>query len=275
MSNNEYKNCPYCDEEIKTIAVKCRYCQTMLNGSNSQVPLNDQEKVSAPRYGSATIEDNKTSNKNKLITGIAVGIIFIAIASLIIFNLIDDKGISGIEEATINFDGGTYTGQVVNGVAEGYGSWEHPSGDRYEGEFKNNKFHGQGTITLVDGSIYEGQWKDDLMHGYGTVIWPDGTVLEGRFEYGEYLGYFAMEEESKDEIIDNTIFVDVPEYENLNLRSGPGTDYPVLGKLRRGTELNILNEVIGSDGDQWFQVITPDGKEGWVHSEYVTLKKPS
>lgn len=71
------------------------------------------------------------------------------------------------------------------------------------------------------------------------------------------------------------VFVDIPEYDNLNLRSGPGTDYSILGKLRRGIELNILNEAIGSDGDQWYQVITPDGKEGWVHSDYVTLKKPS
>ncbi len=302
MQEHTGKTCPYCQYAIKpdiSITVctgDCKMphhkecwdenggCTTF--GCSASPAMSGRSHIPSQQISTISIDETSdqqgdivdnisqdaTSSNGNAGWFITIGIVFIAIAILVIFNLTGDMEISGIEETTINFDGGTYTGQVVDGVAEGYGSWEHPEGYRYEGEFKNNKFHGQGTITWVDGSIYEGQLKDDLMHGYGTMTWSDGTVLEGRFEYGEYVGYLAMEEEPKDEIIGNTIFVDVPEYENLNLRSGPGTDYSILDKLRRGTELTILGVVKGSDGDQWFQVRTPDRKEGWVHSNYVTLQ---
>lgn len=41
MGNDEYKLCPYCGEEIKVIAVKCKHCKSDLTevmpGSNSQL----------------------------------------------------------------------------------------------------------------------------------------------------------------------------------------------------------------------------------------------
>ncbi len=47
-------------------------------------------------------------------------------------------------EGAITIGGGTYSGQLVNGVANGFGTWENPGGDRYEGAFKDGLFHGQG-----------------------------------------------------------------------------------------------------------------------------------
>lgn len=54
--------------------------------------------------------------------------------------------------------------------------------------------------------------------------------------------------------------------DNLNLRSGPEITYLIIDILSSGTIL----EVIGVEGS-WLQVITPQGKEGWVHGGYVEI----
>ncbi len=50
----------------------------------------------------------------------------------------------------------------------------------------------------------------------------------------------------------------------LNLRSGPGTTHDIIDRLLLGTIL----EVTGED-KEWLKVLTPGGKSGWVHSDYV------
>ncbi|MGQ9625654.1 MAG: SH3 domain-containing protein [Anaerolineae bacterium] len=52
----------------------------------------------------------------------------------------------------------------------------------------------------------------------------------------------------------------------LNFRSGPGTNYPVLGQLARGTSLELLAR---SEAGDWLKVRLGDGREGWVYAEYV------
>jgi len=54
----------------------------------------------------------------------------------------------------------------------------------------------------------------------------------------------------------------------LNLRSGPGTEYQVVKRLRKGDHLGIVGE---APDRIWFKVRTSDGTEGWVHSGYVTV----
>ena len=52
---------------------------------------------------------------------------------------------------------------------------------------------------------------------------------------------------------------------SLNLRSGPSTAHAVIVTLEHGHKLTI----IGTSKD-WYNVKTPAGTKGWVHSDYVT-----
>jgi SH3-like domain-containing protein len=57
----------------------------------------------------------------------------------------------------------------------------------------------------------------------------------------------------------------------LNLRAGPGTDQPATSQVAVGTVLDRLEE---SAGGGWLRVRSPDGREGWVSSRYVTDLSP-
>ena len=55
---------------------------------------------------------------------------------------------------------------------------------------------------------------------------------------------------------------------NLNVRTGPGLDYPVIGVVHTGMELII----VGRNTDwSWYQVSSPYGI-GWVKASYVALR---
>lgn len=53
--------------------------------------------------------------------------------------------------------------------------------------------------------------------------------------------------------------------DELNMRAAPATDKPVVAKLRKGSEVEILDRV-GS----WYRVSTDQGS-GYVHSDYVDV----
>ena len=52
----------------------------------------------------------------------------------------------------------------------------------------------------------------------------------------------------------------------LRLRSGTGTNYKILGKYKKGTEIIVLNRTTSS----WYEVTCPDGKHGYMSSQYLT-----
>lgn len=52
---------------------------------------------------------------------------------------------------------------------------------------------------------------------------------------------------------------------NVNIRSGPGTNFPVITQVNRGTTLNIREQAFG-----WYRVILSDGStSGWIASWLV------
>ncbi|MDD2715458.1 MAG: SH3 domain-containing protein [Candidatus Wallbacteria bacterium] len=52
--------------------------------------------------------------------------------------------------------------------------------------------------------------------------------------------------------------------DNVNLRSGPGLNYPVVGKLQRGESVLLLKQ-----SNNFARVLIENGKSGWVSTDYI------
>lgn len=63
-----------------------------------------------------------------------------------------------------------YTGDIVDGKANGFGKGVFDNGLVYEGTWVNNKKEGKGTLRWPDGSVYEGQFSNNSRTGKGTLI---------------------------------------------------------------------------------------------------------
>jgi hypothetical protein len=58
---------------------------------------------------------------------------------------------------------------------------------------------------------------------------------------------------------------------NVNVRSGPGTDYPRIGRLGANDSMAIIGKT--PDG-LWWQVCCVDGQTGWVSADVVKANGP-
>ena len=61
-------------------------------------------------------------------------------------------------------------------------------------------------------------------------------------------------------------YATVISWDVLHLRTGPGSDYAVIGKYRRGTKVEVLN----SSYRNWVRVRTPDRKTGYMYKQYLS-----
>src|ERR1044072_4479486 len=57
----------------------------------------------------------------------------------------------------------------------------------------------------------------------------------------------------------------VTETSNLNIRKGPGTDQPIVGKAAHHEIVTVINKT----NDQWSLIKADKGAEGYVYSQYL------
>ena len=120
------------------------------------------------------------------------------------------------EATTIGISGGTYTGEVFNGVPHGQGILTFPDESKYAGEWKDGMPHGQGTWTqtkkpeiaptlpvpdlqVVDNPYeplpvpdvkeygvlkYVGKWQQDSTHVQGVYKGGSSTKYVGEWKNG-------------------------------------------------------------------------------------------
>lgn len=71
------------------------------------------------------------------------------------------------------------------------------------------------------------------------------------------------------------VVVGVVEVDLLNIREGPGTNYPILGSLAKGEKFYILNEIVNSTNNKWLLISPTTNSFGWVIGDqtYVTVQQ--
>jgi hypothetical protein len=214
MAGNEYKNCPFCDEEIKAIAIKCRYCESLLykkmpGNKKAEVINNSIEK----KHGIPLTEKFQSSSilnkKVRLIAAALVGGGILIFGGFNLFNYIFFKGDgNGLLEKDFASAVDALTEEEKEIVLIGHDATEaidkssvvditeaevieNGSNVISEEVEKDENQKAQGSISW-DGGTYTGPLENGVPHGWGTWKDPAGKTYTGDFINGKMTGYGTM-----------------------------------------------------------------------------------
>lgn len=110
--------------------------------------------------------------------------------------------------------------------------------------------------------------QDGVLYIDGTA--PNGAVKNQLWDvYGQVDPNFT----SGDLILNINVSIDasvtkvkvVTESSNLNIRKGPGTDQPIVGKASKDEIITLVSR----SNDQWWLVRTADAEEGYCYAQYL------
>ncbi len=110
----------------------------------------------------------------------------------------------------------------------------------------------QGGVLYIDGEAPSGAVKDNLWNIYDKI---DPNFLSGDLVMN--INVSAAVPGAKVKV--------VTEKSNLNIRKGPGTDQPIVGKAAH----NEIITLVSKSSDQWWLVRTNDGEEGYSYAQYL------
>lgn len=107
------------------------------------------------------------------------------------------------------------------------------------------------------------------------VLYIDGTAADGATKDNLWAIYDQIDSNftSGDLVLDVNVAIDVAvthvkvvtQNSNLNIRKGPGTDQPIVGKAAHGEVITLVNR----SNDLWWLVRTNDGEEGYCYAQYL------
>ncbi len=117
---------------------------------------------------------------------------------------------------------------------------------------RNLQVREQDQVLYIDGEAPNGQVKDQL--------WSVYNRLDPDFKSGDVVLDVKVAE-----MASGTKAKVITETSNLNIRRGPGTDQPILGKAAHHEIVTIVNQT----NDQWSLIRTDKGVEGYAYSQYL------
>ncbi|HKG68780.1 MAG TPA: SH3 domain-containing protein [Segetibacter sp.] len=112
----------------------------------------------------------------------------------------------------------------------------------------------QGNVLYIDGEAPNGQVKDNLWNIYNQID-PD-------FRSADLIMNIDVSAMASGDTATVTT-----ESSNLNVRKGPGTDQPIVGKAAHGSSVTIVSKT----NDQWWLIRTENGEEGYAYAQYLNV----
>ena len=110
----------------------------------------------------------------------------------------------------------------------------------------------QDGVLYVDGTAPTGAVKDQL--------WSIFDKLDPNFTSGDLIMNVDVNVDAS-----ATKAKVVTESSNLNIRKGPGTDQPIVGKAAHGEIVTLVSQT----NNEWWLVRTDAGEEGYAYTRYL------
>ncbi|RFS19494.1 SH3 domain-containing protein [Chitinophaga silvatica] len=110
--------------------------------------------------------------------------------------------------------------------------------------------------------------QDGVLHINGTA--PSGDVKDklwdiyGKIDPNFLTGDVVMDIQVATAVSGAKLKV-VTESSNLNIRKGPGTDQPIVGKAAHGEIVTLISKM----NEQWWLIRTDGGAEGYAYAQYL------
>jgi uncharacterized protein YgiM (DUF1202 family) len=111
----------------------------------------------------------------------------------------------------------------------------------------------QDNVLYIDGVVPTGEAKDKLWAIYDSID-PD-------FRSGDLVLNLDVSPAAP-----STRLKVTTQSSNLNIRKGPGTDQPIIGKAAHESEVTLLSKYNG----EWALVRSANGEEGYCSLKYLT-----
>jgi hypothetical protein len=111
----------------------------------------------------------------------------------------------------------------------------------------------QNNVLYVNGETNSGQVKDQLWNVYNSID-PD-------FRAGDVVLDVKVAAASGSKATVTT------KESNLNIRKGPGTDQPIVGKAAHNDSVTVLSQT----NAQWWLVRNEKGEEGYANAAYLKI----
>lgn len=137
-------------------------------------------------------------------------------------------------------------------------------------DFSNN---GLGAVSPTSCTVTEtlnGEWELTLVHPIDERgKWQkltDGGILRVPVPAAMTPQINLVTQQYQTTTYDVEVYKVSTSRDPLRLRSGTGTKYKILGKYKKGTEVIVIEKTSSS----WYEVTCPDGKHGYMSTEYLT-----